>query len=511
MVSSEASPWAKSGGLADVLGALPDALARMGQRVAIVIPRYMGAKTANATRVIRVLRIPLGLRSYDTSVWELKSGDVTVYFVDQPELFDRPGLYGGARGDYPDNHIRFATLSKAALEISRRLFPADIIHCHDWQAALVPAYLKDHRVVDPTWAGVRTLLTIHNLGYQGIFDSGAMREIGLPGEFYTPEGLEFWGKVNFLKGGIVFADALSTVSRKYAEEIQTPEFGFGLDGLLRTRRDVLTGIVNGADYTRWNPETDPYIGAHYSAGQSAAGVLAGKRACKRELLGEMGLPERAIDRPLLGIISRFTSQKGFDLIDEAAAELFQDDVFLVALGNGEPQWERLFRDLHAEFPGKVSVKFGYDDPLAHRIEAGADIFLMPSRYEPCGLNQIYSLRYGTVPVVRATGGLDDTIAADPAPEATGFKFLDYNGKALLAAVREACRRWADREAWTAMMMRGMRQDYSWTASAGEYSRLYRKIASFGASEDSKFQDEDFFKWQEQTHLTLPIPAGTQRS
>jgi starch synthase len=251
------------------------------------------------------------------------------------------------------------------------------------------------------------------------------------------------------------------------------------------RRGVLSGIVNGADYGKWNPETDPYIPAHYSAGD-----LSGKQTCKRELLREMGLPERAINQPLLGIVSRFTEQKGFDLIGEAAEYLFRDDLYLVALGTGDAQWEKLFRTLRTEFPGRISVKFGYDDPLAHRIEAGADIFLMPSRYEPCGLNQIYSLRYGTVPVVRATGGLEDTITAFPASEATGFKFLDYNGNALLDAIRQACRGWKDQKAWTAMMVRGMRKDYSWTAAAGEYSRLYRKIASSGAGSDSNFQDED---------------------
>jgi starch synthase len=491
MVSSEAGPWAKSGGLADVIEALPPALTRLGHAVATVIPRYSGARNAPATRVIRGMRIPLGDRIFDATVWEFKPAPGapdkgTTFFVDQPELFDRAGLYGDARGDYPDNHIRFALLSKAALEISRRLFPADIIHCHDWQAALVTAYLKDPRVADPTWLGMRTLLTIHNLGYQGLFAGGAMDELGLPGELYNPDGMEFWGRVNLLKAGIVFADALNTVSKKYAEEIQTPAYGFGLDGLLRGRSAVVSGIVNGVDYGRWNPETDPHIAAHYSAGD-----LKGKETCKRELLREMGLPEAAMNRPLLGIVSRFTSQKGFDLIGEAAPQLFGDDVYVVALGNGEAQWEDLFRSLEAEFPERISVKFGYDDALAHRIEAGADVFLMPSRYEPCGLNQLYSLRYGTVPVVRATGGLEDTIIGSPAPDATGFKFDVYNGSALLDAIRQACRMWTGRKkAWTAMMVRGMRKDYSWTASAGEYSRLYRKIASSGAASDSKLKDED---------------------
>lgn len=491
MVSPEASPWAKTGGLADVVGALPGTLARIGHPVATVIPRYMNARNAPATRVIGSLRIPLAGVVHDVAIWELKSGDAksdntTVYSVDQPALFDRPGLYGDQRGDYPDNHIRFAVLSKAALEVSRRLFPADIIHCHDWQASLVPAYLKDPRIADPTFLGIRTLLTIHNLGYQGIFERTALAEIGLPEQFYSMEGMEFFGQINLLKGGIVFADRLNTVSRRYAEEIQTPEYGFGLDGLLRKRGAVLSGILNGADYSHWNPETDPHIPVKYSAG-----ALGGKRACKVELLREMGLPARAIDRPLLGIISRFTSQKGFDLMAEAAAELFAEDIFLVALGNGETQWEDLFRSLREEFPERISVKFGYDDALAHRVEAGADMFLMPSRYEPCGLNQIYSLRYGTVPIVRATGGLDDTIVSAPPGEATGFKFHDYNGKALLDAIRQACAIWKNRRAWTAMMVRGMRKDFSWTDSAREYSDLYRNLAaSFGARRDSNISDED---------------------
>ena len=429
------------------------------------------------------------------SIWELRSDAETFFFVNQPDLFDRPGLYGDKDGDYPDNHIRFAVLSRAALEISRRLFPADIIHCHDWQASLVPAYLKDPRMVDPSRLGIRTLLTIHNLGYQGLFDRSALLpRLDCRPNSTHPMGMEFWvAKIGFPEGWDCFrCDAVNTVvSETYAAEIQTLEYGFGLDGLLRERGNVLTGIVNGADYDRWNSETDPYLPAHYSVAdrpvipcrktQSASGIL---------LLREVGLPERAIGRPLLGIVSRFTGQKGFDLIGEAAGDLFKDDIYLVALGNGEARWESLFRTLQSEFPDRISVTFGYDDPLAHRIEAGADIFLMPSRYEPCGLNQIYSLRYGTVPVVRATGGLEDTIIGAPGPDATGFKFVDYNGNALLDAIRLACRTWTDKKAWAAMMVRGMRKDYSWTASAGEYSRLYRKIASSGVASDSNFQDED---------------------
>jgi len=476
MVSSEASPWAKSGGLADVLGALPGALARIGHSVATVIPRYLVAADAPAAQVIRSMPVALGRRVYDTSVWQLVGGDARVYFVDVPPLFGRDGLYGDSRGEFPDNHIRFAVLSKAAIEIVRRIFPADIIHCHDWQASLVPAYLKDPRAVDPSLVNIRTLLTIHNLGYQGVFGKNVLEELGLPAAYDHPAAMEFWGNISFLKGGIVFADALNTVSRKYAEEIQTPEYGFGMDGLLRDRRNVLSGIVNGVDYARWDPENDTAIPAKYTAAQIAAGKASGKQTCKRELLREMGLPEAAMHRPLLGVVSRFAAQKGLELIGQAAEELFREDVYLVALGNGEWHLEEMFRWMQSRFAGRVAVRFGYDDGLAHRIEAGADIFLMPSRYEPCGLNQIYSLRYGTVPIVRATGGLDDTIVGVPARDATGFKFVDYNGYALLEATKQACRGWKETKAWTAMMARGMRKDYSWTASAGEYSRLYQKIA-----------------------------------
>jgi starch synthase len=476
MVSSEASPWAKSGGLADVLGALPAALAKLEHPVATVIPRYSAARTGPVTRILRGVPIFLADRVYPVSIWEaMAQAGPRVFFVDQPELFDRSGLYGDSAGDFPDNHLRFALLSKAAIEISRRVFPADIIHCHDWQAGLVPAYLRDPRMADPALFGIRTVLTIHNLGYQGLFDRALLDDVGLPAEFDDPDGVEFWGRISFLKAGIVFADALTTVSRKYAEEIQTREYGWGLDGLLRERRQVLHGILNGADYSRWDPQTDPLIPARYSAAD-----LTGKQICKRELLGEMGLPPTAIDRPLIGIVSRFAAQKGFDLIGETAEAILAEDVHLAVLGSGDARWEALFRALHAKYPDRIAVKIGYDDALAHRIEAGSDMFLMPSRYEPCGLNQIYSLRYGTVPVVRATGGLEDTIDAAPGPEATGFKFHDYNGKALVEAVRLACRTWTGRKAWTAMMVRGMQKDFSWAASAAEYSRLYRDVASFVA-------------------------------
>lgn len=473
MVSSEVSPWARSGGLADVLGALPNALAALGYHVAVVVPRYMHAADAPASRVIDRLMVLFGDRRFDIGVWAMNdrvgAGSVTHYFLENNGLYGpeggRGGLYGDTAGNYPDNHVRFAVLARAALEVSRSLFHADVFHCHDWQASLLPVYLRDTLSGEPELARAKTLLTIHNLGYQGLFEASALSDIGLGHHLYNPSQLEFWGQINFLKGGIVFSDAVNTVSRKYAEEIQTPEYGFGLDGLLRERRGVLSGILNGVDYARWSPEADPYLAVPYSPEN-----LAGKRECKRALLRETGLPERMIDRPLLGIVSRFATQKGFDLIAEVAPYVFESDVSLVALGNGETRYEELFRGLQRNFPDKVAVAFGFNDAMAHRIEAGADIFLMPSHYEPCGLNQIYSLKYGTVPVVRATGGLDDTI-----DESTGFKFADYNGTAFLGAIRDACQAWEDHDSWVARMVRGMYKDFSWGPSARAYSELYERL------------------------------------
>lgn len=471
MVSSEASPWAKSGGLADVVGALPSALAQLGHPVAVVIPRYMNAAKAPAAMIAGRIPIPVGYGSRLVDIWSMESGGVTTFFIDDPGVYGRDGLYGDRHGEFGDNHIRFALLCRAALEIARRFFPTDIFHCHDWQAGLVPLFLKEAGYVDPNFLGARSLVTIHNLAYRGIFGPGVMGEIGLPAHSYRPDLIEFWGQISFLKAGLVYADALSTVSPKYAEEIQTPDQGEGLEGLLRARRASLHGILNGIDTSIWDPETDRHLPDHYSARK-----LKGKDVCKRELLREMGLPDRAMDRPLLGIISRFAYQKGFDILRQIAWEIMgNDDVYLIALGNGESDIEGMFGYLKQHYQDRVGLKIGFDDGLAHRIEAGSDMFLMPSRYEPCGLNQMYSLRYGTIPVVRATGGLDDTVQAWPAEDATGFKFFDYNGGALLHSIREACGLWEDRKEWRSMMVRGMQKDYSWTASAVEYSKLYRDL------------------------------------
>jgi starch synthase len=466
MVASEATPFAKTGGLADVLGALPPALAKRGKQVAVVLPAYRENTYTLAPReAYRNLRIPIG-GGYMVDIQQVTERGVTYYFVQCPALYDRDGIYGNAAGDFPDNHLRFAVLAMAAIGVARYLFRPHILHLHDWQAGLAPVYLREHFRGDPTFMGLKTLLTIHNLGYQGLFSPEVLPQIALDSRLLNPDQLEFFGRVNFLKAGIAWSDAVSTVSKGYAREIQTPEYGFGLDGFLR-RHAPVTGILNGVDYEEWSPEVDPNLPQNYSARD-----LAGKRVCKRMVLAEYGLPLDNPDRPLLAVISRFAAQKGIDLIADAASRLLQEDLNLVVLGSGDLHYESMFRALADAYPQKVGLRVGYDTGLSHRIEAGADIFLMPSRYEPCGLNQIYSLRYGTVPVVRATGGLDDTI-----DDSTGFKFRDYSGDTLLETVRVALKAYQDLNQWVQRMRRGMEKDFSWNASAGEYVELYRRLAA----------------------------------
>jgi starch synthase len=465
MVASEAAPFAKTGGLADVVGSLPAALKALGHQVAVLLPRYAAVDLKNARRVYDSLPVWLPPRRYDTSLYLIER-ETPFYFLDYPPLYDRPGLYGEDGRDYPDNHIRFAVLAQAALAFCRRVWRPDILHCHDWQAGLAPAYLRTIYANDPTFLGLRTLFTIHNLEFHGLFPAAALPEIGLAGtDEFRPDGLEFFGKVCFLKGGLNYAGALNTVSPTYAREILTPEYGVGLDGALRARSHALSGILNGADYTEWNPETDPWIAAHYSAAD-----LSGKRTCKQDLVNAFGLPAEAMDAPLIGIVSRLTNQKGPELVAEAADGLVAEGYYLVALGSGQPQYEGLFQAMAERHPARIAVRIGFDNALSHKIEAGADLFLMPSRFEPCGLNQIYSLKYGTVPVVRATGGLDDTI--EPG---TGFKFWNYSGSALLGALRAAREAFADAEGWRAVMLAGMAKDFSWSVSAAEYARLYERL------------------------------------
>jgi starch synthase len=474
MAAPEGLPFSKTGGLADVIGSLPQALSVEGIEVAVVLPRYRATKLEDAKVLIPSLTIALGNRLHFPRILEAPAKDkVRWLFVDYPPFFDRESLYVGPDGkDYPDNPERFSLFSHAVLEVAKSVFPPDVIHCHDWQAGLAPVLLRTSYGHDPLLSQIPTVFTIHNLGYQGLFPSDSLLRAGLGWELFTVEGLEFYGQVNFLKGALIYSDAVTTVSRKYAQEIQTPEYGFGLEGVLRQKGGKVSGILNGVDYSEWDPAVDRLIATRYSAAN-----LAGKRVCKVDLLRAFDLPETDVQLPVIGIVSRFTRQKGADLIAEAADRLMAEKFRLVALGTGEPEYERLFRQMAARYPDRVAVKIAYDNVLAHKIEAGADMFLMPSHYEPGGLNQLYSLRYGTVPIVRATGGLDDTIEEFnlATGQGTGFKFSNYSGSALLGAVTRALAVYADSAKWTRLVQNGMAKDFSWQRSAGEYRKLYQGL------------------------------------
>jgi starch synthase len=467
-VASEGLPYSKTGGLADVIEALPKALVAQGHEVAVVLPRYRGTK---ATGVVKAsLTIPMAGHLLFPAVDDGSAlNGVRYYFVDHPAYFDRDGLYGGPTGDYPDNAERYSLFCRAAIEIAKHVWPADVIHCHDWQTALVPLLLRTSYADDPLVKDIPVVFTIHNMGYHGNFEKEILALAGIPAILFNPGALEFYDKVNFLKGGLIYSDYLTTVSKKYAEEIRTPEFGQGLDGVVRGRGDRLVGILNGVDYGAWNPERDKFIVSRYSAKD-----LIGKHACKQDLLQTFELLAEHLSRPVIGIVSRFADQKGFDLIAERAHELMREDLVLVVLGTGDKKYEELFRALADAYPGRVGVKIAYDNAIAHKIEAGADIFLMPSRYEPCGLNQIYSLKYGTVPIVRATGGLDDTIENFDLEHGTGtgFKFTEYSGAALVWSVRQALHHFMDERIWKRIQLNGMAKDFSWKAPAAEYAKLY---------------------------------------
>jgi len=468
-VASEGLPFSKTGGLADVVEALPKALVARGHEVAVVLPRYRGTKASAV--VIPSLTVPLGNRMRFPAIVDgtILNG-VRYYFVDDPGYFDRDGFYGTAAGDYPDNAERFSEFCRAAIEIAKHVWPPDVFHCHDWQTALLPVLLRTSYGDDPAVKNLPVVFTIHNMGYHGQFRREVLARAGIPAEVFNPAGLEFYGDVNFLKGGLVYSDYLTTVSRRYAEEIQTAEFGGGLEGVIRGRADRLVGILNGVDYTAWNPGRDSFIAAKFSAKD-----LTGKQACKQDLLQTFGLVNDHPHRALLGIVSRFVDQKGFDLIADRAHEMMREDVMLVVLGTGERRYEDLFRALANAYPGRVGFKFVYDNAIAHKIEAGADIFLMPSQYEPCGLNQIYSLKYGTVPVVRATGGLDDTVENFDVQHGTGtgFKFTEYTGAAFLYAVKQALQHFADERIWKRIQLNGMVKDFSWKTPAAEYAKVYQ--------------------------------------
>ena len=473
MVASEAQPYAKTGGLADVTGALPGALARLGHAVTLVMPRYREVGTVGRPR--RRLTLAMGGRSFDVGLGEVAHGPrEQVVFVECDELYGREGLYGTGVEDHPDNAVRFGILARAALEYASGLeSPPSVVHTHDWQTGLVGVLLRTRYAADPVWRQIPSVFTIHNLAYQGVFPAETLPALDLSRELFSIDGLEFWNQISFLKGGINFADAVTTVSAAYAREILTPEFGEGLEGLLVLRQHLLTGILNGIDIKTWDPRTDRYLPAPFSVSD-----LRGKRAAKRALLTRYGLADdvAAMARPVIGMVSRMVGQKGLDLIWEARAALISMDAAFVILGTGERRYEEMWRGLAAARPGQIGVQIGFDEELAHLIEGGADLFLMPSRFEPCGLNQMYSMRYGTIPIVRATGGLDDTVRAyDPETGVgTGFTFDDYRPSAMLAALEAALAVYAIPARWRRLQQAGMRRDFSWDASAAAYVQEYRK-------------------------------------
>jgi starch synthase len=470
--ASECVPFSKTGGLADVVGALPKALADMGHTVSVYLPNYKQTRLADAKVLLPSVTIPFDDQYRFCAVLDGgRHAGVQFYFIDYPPFFAREGLYGTPAGDYPDNAERFALYSRAVLEASKILGVPQIFHCHDWQSALIPVLLRTSYAEDPVFRGTHTLFSIHNIGYQGLFPPDTLPLLMLPWDLLAIDKMEFWGKVNFLKGALVFSDYITTVSRKYGLEIQTPEYGFGLDGVLRARSGTVTGILNGVDYSEWSPEQDKMIVRQYSAQQ-----LEGKIECKYDLLRLFGL-DAGTQLPVIGIVSRFVAQKGFDLIAEIADDLARLPLILTVLGSGDKEYEELFLKLRRELPEKFAVKIAYDNALAHKIEAGADMFLMPSRYEPSGLNQMYSLKYGTVPIVRATGGLDDSIEPWNAKtgEGTGFKFSSYTGSSLLTAIQDALKAFKDKASWRRLMLNGMKTDYSWTASAKEYVKIYERL------------------------------------
>ena len=477
MAASECVPFAKTGGLADVVGALPRELVKLGHEVTVYLPLYLRVRPLIAEEqktVVESITIPF--RYYNRFVGIVDGGrrdGVQFYFVDCPELYDRPELYGPAGGDYLDNAERFGLYCRAVLEATKQLGVPDIFHVHDWQAALIPVYLRTVYAQDPALRHAGVVLTIHNAAYQGKFPPVTTEQLLFPWDVFKMDKLEQYNRFNFLKGGVVFSDMLTTVSKKYAEEIQTAEFGEQLESVLHARAADLRGILNGVDYAQWDPAADRNLAAHYSPQD-----LTGKRTCRADLLHAFGLENVADATPVIGIVSRFVTQKGFDIVSRVSEELAGRDVVVAALGSGEPIYENFFRDWTFRHPGNVSVRVGYDDALAHKIEAGADMFLMPSRYEPCGLNQIYSLKYGTVPVVRATGGLDDTIEEWDAAKGTGtgFKFHGYEPRDLLGAVDRAIAAFTDKKGWTKLMRNGMACDYAWAGPAKQYAEVYDEVA-----------------------------------
>ncbi len=481
-VSSEVEPFSKTGGLADVSSALPKAIKDLGHEIRIITPRYrfIGERKFKLHDIIRLREIPIQVGSA-TVIGHIKSSFITnlkekvqVYFLDNQEYFGRDGIYQSpsTKKDYKDNDERFIFFARGVLETLKQLgWAPDIIHCNDWQSALIPVYLKTLYKNDPFFKSTKTVFTIHNMAYQGVFPYESFLKTNLPKELFSPEGVEAYGNFNFLKAGIVFSDVITTVSEKYAEEIcSNDEIGAGLSGLLNSRKKDLHGIVNGIDIQQWDPSTDNYIFRKYDCK-----TIEAKFDNKKALILKLGF-ENSTDLPLIGSIGRMVAMKGFDLLASTLEDILKLDVLVVMLSSGDKELEKKFELIQKKHPKQFHLILGYDEEMAHLIEAGCDIFLMPSKFEPCGLNQMYSMRYGTVPIVHATGGLDDTIEDYQGNgKGTGFKFYKYDSKELLKTIQRALKVYQQPEEWKKIMRNGMQQDFSWQNSARKYLNLYKEI------------------------------------
>lgn len=474
LASSEVHPYSKSGGLADMVAALAKALGRAGHEVGLITPLYRGirAKFPGLTRLDYHLEVPLGTARLRAEVWTLApSPGLTIYFIDRPEFFDRPGLYNESNRDYPDNAARFLFFSKCVAHLGRYLpWKPEIIHVHDWQAGVVPLLILHQRWREGWVDAPKSCLTIHNLAYQGNFPRADYELTNLPQDYFNPDGIEFWGQMSCLKAAIHFADILTTVSPRYAREITTPEYGCGLDAALRARQGSLVGILNGVDYDEWNTTRNPNLPSSFSVKK-----LDGKVANKLALQRGLGLPVNG-DIPLFGSITRLADQKGVDIQLGALEEMLPSRMQFALLGSGAPEFENAYTNLARRYPDKVAVTLGYHQGLSHQIEAAADFFLMPSRFEPCGLNQMYSQRYGTLPIVRVTGGLDDSVTdvAEDGFSANGIKFHEYSVRALSKAVRKALVLYEQKELLAHMRRNAMRLDFSWERTARAYLALYEQ-------------------------------------